>query len=326
MAWTITASEMIAELRRRGGYRRSTALTDTILTGFLNAGIAEVHDLLTKHNPDFLVTSADLATTIGTATVSLPTTFYKSRRVDYMDGTTPIRLRPYQMDEETYLDSDTVWTTDSGIARPRYMLQAGTIRLVPTPASVYTLRLWYIPHATRLLAEATAELDLSDVTVRVDTVIQAAESGEDGNDITIAFVADGAGAGTLNEGAFPVLVFHYQSGVTTVANFETAVDASTNLEVKTAGTAANVITATGDTFSATGLAGGVTETVYDGVNGHEDLVYEHALRRCKIRDRVSTVEHDAEIQRLEKRLMWAMEDRDQSEPDYLPDLGREECY
>lgn len=322
MAWSATRTEMLTELRARGGYRRSTSLTDAILVGFLNSGIAEVHELICKHNPDVLVTSSDLLTVAGTPTVALPTTFYKSRRVDLVEGAVSTRLRSFELDEETYLSSSSVWDATERATRPRYLLQAGTIRFVPVPTSIQTIRLWYLPHATKLLAEATASLDLSAVTVRVDTVVEAAESGEDGNDTTIAFVADGSGVGSLSEGAFPVLVFHYQSGVTTVANFETAVAASTNLAVQTAGTAANVITAVGDTFAAVNLAGGVTETVYTGYNGHEDLVYEHALRLCKARDRMSTLEHDQAIQRLEKRLLFSLEARDQAEPDYLPDLLR----
>lgn len=216
MAWTATLSEMLTELRARGGYRRSTSLTDAILTPFLNSGIAEVHELIAKHAPDFLVTSSDLVTTPGTATVALPTTFYKLRRVDLVDGASSTRLRSFQIDEETYLDAATVWDASVGVARPRYMLQAGTLRFVPTPAAVQTVRIWYVPHATKLV---------------------------EGTDL------------------------------------------------------------------------------YNGVNGFEDLVYEHALRLCKARDRLSTADHDAAIARLEKRLLYALEGRDQAEPEYLPDLG-----
>lgn len=322
MAWTATATEMVAEFRNRGGYRRSTAITDAIATSFLNAGIAEVHDLICKHNPDFLVTPDDLVTEADEPLVELPADFYKLRRLDLVEGSTVTKLRPFQFEEEGRIADGTIWDDGVSVGRPRFMLQAGNLRLAPPPSSVLALRLWYIPHATKLVTEATATLDLADHTVRVDTVVAAADSGEGGNDITLAFVADGTGAGTLSEGAYPALVFHYESGVTTVTDFESAVAASTYLDVETAGTGANLITATGDTFSAVNLAGGVTETVYDGVNGHEDLVYEHALRMAKARDRMDTMVHDQAIARLEKRLLSALESRDQSEPEYLADHGR----
>lgn len=324
MAWTADLTEMLAELRRRGGYRRSTSLTDAILTGFLNSGIAAVHDLIVKHNPDFLVKSVDIDTVADVATVPLPADFYKARRVDLVDGSTTVRLRPCQMDDELRTSEATVWSTASGLGRPRYLLQAGRIKLVPTPSSVYTLRLWYIPHATKMVAATAATLDLGPLTTNLDTVVAAAIAGEDGNDITLAFVADGTTTGQLDENAFPDVVFHYASGVTTVGDFEAAVGASDRLAISSLdGTAATALAAPGDTFAATGFTGGVGAE-YDGVNGHEDLVYEHALRYCKVRDRQPTGEHDDSIMRLEKRLLFALESRDQSEPVYLADLGRGE--
>lgn len=217
MAWVSTLTEMLTELRARGGYRRSTALTDAILTPFLNSGIAEVHDLIARHSPDILVTSRDLTTTANAATVALPTNFYKGRKVALVEGATVSRLRSYDLDDEDELDGIETWDPSSVGTRPRYLYQAGSLRFVPVPTSAMTIRLWFIPHATKL----------------------AVGSDE-----------------------------------------------------------------------------------YTGFNGHEDLVYEHALRACKARDRLSTAEHDAAISRLEKRLVFAIGGRDQSEPEYLSDLGR----
>jgi hypothetical protein len=217
MAWTVALSEMLLELRRRFGARRSTSLTDAVLTPFLNSGIAEVHHLIAEHNPDYLVVSADINTVAGTATVALPSTFYKARRLDLVEGTNATRLRRFEIDEETYLDESTIWDSGSSTGRPRWMPQAGNIRFVPVPTAIYTVRLWYIPHAVKLVSA-------------------------------------------------------------------------------------------GD--------------IYTGVNGHEDLVYEHALRLCKVKDRMPTQDHDLAIGRLEKRLLSALGSRDQSEPEYLPDLGR----
>jgi hypothetical protein len=217
MSWVSTLTEMLVELRARGGYRRSATLTDAILTPFLNSGIAEVHDLVVRHAPDMLVMSSDLTTAANVATVALPARFYKGRRVDLVEGASSARLRSFELDEETYLDESTAWDAGTGSGRPRYMYQAGNLRLVPTPTSAMTIRVWYVPHATKL------------------------ESPDD---------------------------------------------------------------------------------TYTGVNGFEDLVYEHALRLCKARERMDTTGHDSAIQRLEKRLLYALEARDQSEPEYLPDLSR----
>jgi len=216
MAITSSLAQLRSAVTERGGYRRSTSLTPSILTGFINAGIVEVHDLLAKHNPDYLTkrTNPDLATVIGVETVALPSDFYKLRRVDLVRSGDATRLRSYQIDDETMLAEDSLW----GIGGTyRYMLQAGTLRFVPTPTAVDTVRLWYIPHATKLVLDAD---------------------------------------------------------------------------------------------------------LYDGIGGADDLVIEHALLRAAERDRRPAADHAAMIQRLEKRLMFAVEARDQSEPEYLPDLGR----
>lgn len=218
MAWTTTLAQLRSTVRERGGYRRSTSLTDAILTGFINAGIAEVHEIIVKHNPDFLVkpTSPDLTTTPSVEFVALPGDLFKLRRADLLSSGRAFRIMPYQIEEEPLLrDDDILWGLTA--APFRYLLQAGNLRLAPTPSTVETIRLWYIPHATRLVADAD---------------------------------------------------------------------------------------------------------VYDGVNGHEDLVIEHALLRAAERDRRPAADHQANIQRLEKRLLSALEGRDQIGPDYLVDHGR----
>lgn len=106
---------------------------------------------------------------------------------------------------------------------------------------------------------ARASLDLEDPGTLIDTVIEAIAGGAGGNAITMAFTNDGSGVGSLTRSGTD-FTFHYESGTTTVANFESAVAALTGgdrlIRVKTAGTAANVLTHPGDTFAATNLAGG----------------------------------------------------------------------
>lgn len=207
MAWTATRAQMLTELRARGGYRRSTSLTDEILTPFLNAGIAYTHELICTFDPDFLAKPKQLETEAGDDTVNLPLDFYKFRRLYLLEGDRRTRLKPFQLDDDFQADR---------AGALRYRLQAGKFRFVPTPSSVEQLELWYVPHATKLVIDADK---------------------------------------------------------------------------------------------------------YDGVNGHEDLVYEYALRLCKERDRMDTSSHDVNIQRLEQRLRTALGDRDQSEPEYVRGFG-----
>jgi hypothetical protein len=107
-----------------------------------------------------------------------------------------------------------------------------------------------------------ASLDIAPLTSNCETVIRARFGGIGGNSISLQFVADGTGAGSLTQNG-NTLVFHYETAVTTVADFETAVAASTLIEVQTAD-AVGTLTAPGDTFSATFLTGGVDRYITSG--------------------------------------------------------------
>lgn len=109
-----------------------------------------------------------------------------------------------------------------------------------------------------------ASLDLATKTTHCNTVIQAKVAGAGGNTFTIAFVADGSGVGSLTLSGSDY-TFHYQTTVTTNANFETLITASANLEVKTPGTPGTALVAVVDAFSATHLAGGADATAASAI-------------------------------------------------------------
>lgn len=123
-----------------------------------------------------------------------------------------------------------------------------------------------------------AELDLDTPSADLDTVVRAKTAGAAGNSITVAAVGDSAPAAgvTISEAGNAVTI-HFESGVSTVANVETAIGTSSTLiEVKTAGTGATVLTAggpPGDAFSATALAGGVDTD--DGILPDDTLKFEY---------------------------------------------------
>ncbi len=125
-----------------------------------------------------------------------------------------------------------------------------TLALTSLVTPAVDSRLW-----TSAIVPRAATLNLATKTTHVNTVIRAKIPGLGGNSFTIAFVADGSTVGSLTL-AGSAYTFHYATGVTTVTNFETAITASVNLEVKTAGTGANLLVSVVDAFTATHLAGG----------------------------------------------------------------------
>ena len=155
MARTLTLLELRTAVLRRGGVESSADLTSLVLNEYINEGIAELWDILRQKGDDSLVTSATLATSVGVATVALPTTFYKLRKLEIVDASTVSgfrRLRSHDLDSSHLFGPGVV-----GKAY-RYRLQGSNLVLVPTPQAVESLRLWFIPYATIL----AADVDLLD--------------------------------------------------------------------------------------------------------------------------------------------------------------------
>lgn len=147
MARTTTLGEMRASVLRRGGVENSYDLTPEVVNPFINDALAEVWDVLRKKGDDTLVTSTNLSSTIGSAEVSLPANFYKHRKLEIFDGSSPSGwsvVLPFTLDESH------LFGPASG-RNYRYRLQGNLIVLSsPTPV-VETLRLYFTPCAARLV-------------------------------------------------------------------------------------------------------------------------------------------------------------------------------
>lgn len=115
-------------------------------------------------------------------------------------------------------------------------------------------------------AAVKAELDLDAETADLDTIIQAKTAGLAGNDITVTITADSVSGVTLDDNGGDVLIA-FESGVSDIDDFETAVGTSSLIEVKTGGTGATVLNGD-DTMTETALAGGLdSDGVYFEVSG-----------------------------------------------------------
>ncbi len=120
-----------------------------------------------------------------------------------------------------------------------------------------------------------AELDLETPGTNIDTVIEAVTGGTSGNLIAITF-ADGS---AIDEGELTRVgtefTFAFKTTVTTVADFEAAVDALTGddaiIQVKTPGTALSDLVTTDDEFVSENLAGGTGVTYSDAWKAEDDF-------------------------------------------------------
>lgn len=147
MARTITLAELRTAVLERGGWSVSADLTAPVLNDFINEAIAELWDTLIQADKERLATSTNLVTIAGNDAVALPSTFYELLKLECQDGAEWVRLLPVALKVAHR------FRTLNG-KHYRYRLQGSNIRLVPTPASVDTLRCWFIPYATPLVLDA----------------------------------------------------------------------------------------------------------------------------------------------------------------------------
>lgn len=147
MARSETLLGLRTQVRSRGEFR-PTYISDSELTTMINQSIAEVYDLLVGVSQDYFLTYSDVAVVAGTATYTLPATFYKAFGVDY--------VRP---DGVLVPMSKFMWPERGNLVRngapelTRYRVMGPDLRLEPAPGWSGTVRFWYIPAPTKLVAD-----------------------------------------------------------------------------------------------------------------------------------------------------------------------------
>lgn len=114
----------------------------------------------------------------------------------------------------------------------------------------------WIQQAAATYLETYDELDAGgEGSGALDTVIRAATRGA--HAYTVELVGDSAllGGVTIDESTDDIVI-HFEDGVSTVGDVETAIAASVKLAVKTAGTALTILAAATDEIGPTALEGG----------------------------------------------------------------------
>lgn len=210
MADSRTLTQLIAAVQTLGKYENSRDMTSAVITQFLNEAIAETYDILVEKWADYYLSSSTVAVVANTDTYALPATFYKLRKVEILlSGTRYAKLYPHDLDVAHR------YTTVNGKAY-RYRLQAGNIVFVPMPAASETVRLWFIPAFTRLVAGADTfdaingyedlvqqlafkrcrdreELPHPEIDAEVARLTARVRTASDGRDATEAFSLDPGG-------------------------------------------------------------------------------------------------------------------------------------
>lgn len=129
----------------------SNFITDSELTGYVNASIAELYDILVSRFEDYYILDELQTVVVGSSQLTIPSGFYKLKGLDYdVGGGLYETVRSFQFVERNE-------TFDPGfgtLPRMRYRVLGSYIKLTPPEFAPGTYRIWYIPRFTALAADS----------------------------------------------------------------------------------------------------------------------------------------------------------------------------
>lgn len=171
----VTLAQLRTRARQRADQENSEFISDSELNGYINASIAELHDLLVSaYGEDyFLATPQAISTVAGTADYSLSSDFYKLKGVDCrLNNNEWFSLRPFNFNERNR-NQDVTWGLIGG-PDIRYRIMGSKIKFSPTPNGVFSVQIWYVPTATTLSLDSDTLNDINGFSeyVIVDAAIK----------------------------------------------------------------------------------------------------------------------------------------------------------
>lgn len=148
MSRTVTLLELRTQVRQRSDQVGSTFISDSELTGYINASIAELYDLLVLNfGEDYYTnpTPVALAVVAGTDSYSLESSTYKIAGVDVLVGGLWVSLKRYTMGARNRSQEA------SSLKDACYRLIGTKLRFTPIPTVSHSVRVWEVPAPTKLV-------------------------------------------------------------------------------------------------------------------------------------------------------------------------------
>ena len=168
----ITLAELKEQARQMSDMVDNEFVTDSELTNYINFAISELHDILVEsYGSDYFLDSTTETTIVNTSDYALPENFYKLRGVDLkINNDDWISVRPFNFNERNRQEDFGAWTL-LGVTNVRYRLMGSNIKFTPVPDQGVQFKIWYIPVATKLVADTD---ELNDINQFSDYVIVTA--------------------------------------------------------------------------------------------------------------------------------------------------------
>lgn len=183
---SINLAELRQQSRRRADQENSQFVSDSELNGYINNSIAELHDILCEaYGSEYNVQSVEDSIVSGLDAYALPEDFYELKGVDLrVNNDAWLTIRRFMFNERNRDSDFNVWDF-AGVTNVRYRIIGNTIKFSPLPDRNATYRLWYVPVATKLVADSDTLDDMNAYSeyVIVDAAIKMMQKEE--SDVSI---------------------------------------------------------------------------------------------------------------------------------------------
>ena len=183
---SITLLELKNQTRQRADMENSTFVKDAELVTYINASIAELHDMLIQsYGNEYRVKDVQFTTSGNQSTYALSTVitandFYKLNGFDaQLNGAIWSTLYPFNFNERNKHQTTGAYSY-LGVSSIRYRIVGTNIQFSPVPDDNVNMRLWYTPVATKLSLDADTLDDLNQFAeyVIVDAAIKCLQKEE----------------------------------------------------------------------------------------------------------------------------------------------------
>lgn len=177
----VTLAELKTQSRQRADMEESEFVSDSELISYINASIAELHDLLiASYNDDYIMSEHTFSADGTSIEFDLPATFYKMRGVDvkFNNGnwTTVKRFNFNRRNEE---QNSFAWNL-VGLPYLEYRLVGSKIRFNRVPDAGMQFRMFFHPVASKLTLDTDSYDDVNQYAeyVVVDAAIKMLQKEE----------------------------------------------------------------------------------------------------------------------------------------------------
>lgn len=182
----ITLAELKTQARQRSDMENSEFVSDSELTSYINASLAELHDLLIASYNDDYVMEEYLFVSTTSLDYDLPADFYKLRGIDVRRGPTGqwATVKRYNFNRRNEQQNAYAWNL-LGLPYIEYRLVGSKVRFNRVPDAALEFRIWYHPKATKLAVDADTYDDINGFAeyVVVDAAIKMMQKEE--SDVTV---------------------------------------------------------------------------------------------------------------------------------------------